>query len=173
MVTLQRKSFVDFYTTSIITGCQEGPSFFLNENRSHLGSLVLDVVENLGIQLLCLPVHCSHELQPLDKSFLKPLKSYWNDAEDNCRRQHPGRPLVQLQFPKLFTQAWIRAATPSNALSGFRSTGIYPYNQNVIPVTAFAPSNVSDRPVEQAPSIPAQNKHSKIMTPLRFHSSIW
>jgi hypothetical protein len=51
----------------------------------------------------------------------------------------------------------MRAATPSNALSGFRSSGIYPYNSNVIPETAFAPSNVSGQPAEQAPSIPVQN----------------
>jgi hypothetical protein len=52
----------------------------------------------------------------------------------------------------------MRAANPSNAVSGFRCTGIYPFIQNVITETAFAPSNVSDGPVEQAPPIPVQNK---------------
>jgi hypothetical protein len=126
-----------------------------------MDSSVLDVAENLGIQLFCLPAHCSHELQPLDKSFFKPLKSYWNETVDSYRRQHPRRPLGKIQFPKLFTQAWMRAATPSSAVSGFRSAGIYPFNPNVIPETALAPSNVSDRPIEQAQSTPVQNNPQK------------
>jgi hypothetical protein len=49
------------------------PLVILDGHRSHLDSSVLDVAENLGIQLY-LPVHCSHELQPLDKSSFKSLK---------------------------------------------------------------------------------------------------
>jgi hypothetical protein len=51
----------------------------------------------------------------------------------------------------------MRATMPSNALSDFRSSGIYPHNSNVVSETAFAPSNVSDRPVEQTPSSLVQN----------------
>jgi hypothetical protein len=52
---------------------------------------VLDVAEDLGIQLFCLPAHCNHALQSLDKSFFDSLKSYWNEAtnvnilKDNSR----------------------------------------------------------------------------------------
>jgi hypothetical protein len=49
------------------------------------------------------------------------------------------------------------AATSSNALSGFRSSGIHLHNTNVNSEITFAPSNVSDRPVEQVTSIPIQN----------------
>ncbi|KAJ8879107.1 hypothetical protein PR048_019713 [Dryococelus australis] len=41
----------------------------IDGHRSHLDNSVLDVAESLGIQLFCLPAHCSHELQPLDERF--------------------------------------------------------------------------------------------------------
>ena len=106
---------------------------------------VLDVAEELGIKILCLPAHCSHELQPLDKSFFKSLKVYWNEAVDSFRRQHPGRSLGKLRFPKLFSEAWYRSASPSNGSSGFQATGICPFNPSIFPESAFAPSCVSER----------------------------
>jgi len=65
---------------SIIIGCQGRTLVAVDGNRSHLGIYVLDVAEDLGIQLFCLPAHCSHELQSLDKRFFSSLKSYWNEA---------------------------------------------------------------------------------------------
>ena len=118
----------------------------LDGHGSHLDESTLTVAEELGITILCLPAHCSHELQPLDKSFFKPLKVYWNQALDTFRRKHPERSIGKLQFPKLFSEAWYRAATPANAVSGFRASGIYPFNPNIFPETAFAPSPVSERP---------------------------
>ena len=107
---------------------------------------VLEVADEIGVTILCLPAHCSHELQPLDKSFFKPLKVYWNEAVDKFRRQYPGRSLGKLQFPEIFSESWYRAATPKNAVSGFVGTGICPFNPEVIPDTAYAPSSVSDQP---------------------------
>ncbi|KAJ8897343.1 hypothetical protein PR048_002689 [Dryococelus australis] len=37
----------------------------------------------LQMQLFRSTALCSHELQPLDKSFFKPLKVKWNSAVDN------------------------------------------------------------------------------------------
>lgn len=128
----------------------------LDGHKSHMDERILDVGEELGIEILCLPAHCSHELQPLDKSFFKPLKVYWNKALDTFRRQNPGRSVTKLQFPKIFSEAWYRASTPTNAISGFRGCGIHPFNPNVFPDSAFAPSSVSERENSQGP-LPAQS----------------
>ncbi|KAJ8897773.1 hypothetical protein PR048_003123 [Dryococelus australis] len=80
------------------------------------------------------------------------LKVYWNPAVDNFRRKNPGRTLGKLQFGNLFTEAWTQAATPKNAMSGFTATAIFPFIPQVIPETAFAPSDVSDRtPLQDRP----------------------
>ncbi|XP_011859495.1 PREDICTED: uncharacterized protein LOC105556986 [Vollenhovia emeryi] len=121
----------------------------LDGHRTHLDFSVLEQARNYNIEILCLPAHCSHELQPLDKSCFKPLKHYWNEALDNYRRSHPGRSVSKYQFPVLFNQAWMKTSTAINAVSGFRATGIFPYNPNAIPNVAFAPSSISDRPQQE------------------------
>ena len=104
---------------------------------------VLDVAEAFGMKIMCFPAHCSHELQPLDESFFKSLKVYWNEAVDSFRRQEPGKSLGKLQFPKLFSEAWYRSASASNVSSDFQATGIYPFNPSMFPKSAFAHSCVS------------------------------
>lgn len=118
----------------------------LDGHRSHIDLSAIELAEQFNIVILCLPSHCSYELQPLDVSCFKSLKNAWHHATDSFRRMYPGRPLNKQQFPTLFSRAWYKAATPQNAVSGFRSSGIYPYNPDVFPEMAFAPSTVSERP---------------------------
>ncbi|KAJ8866923.1 hypothetical protein PR048_032785 [Dryococelus australis] len=46
--------------------------------------------------------------------------------------------------------SWAQAAAPKNAMSALRSTGIFPFNPQVIPETAFVPRDVPDRTTLQA-----------------------
>ena len=39
---------------------------------------VIDLARANEVVLLCLPPHCSHKMQPLDVSFMKPLSIYYN-----------------------------------------------------------------------------------------------
>jgi hypothetical protein len=41
----------------------------------------------------------------------------------------------------------MKNVTPRSAVAGFTSTGIYPFNPDILPVTTFAPSSVSERPL--------------------------
>ncbi|KAJ8881773.1 hypothetical protein PR048_018259 [Dryococelus australis] len=53
----------------------------------------------------------------------------------------------------MFDEGWTQAATPENAMSGFRATEIFPFNPKAIPETAVAPSDVSDcTPLPATPS---------------------
>ncbi|GBN33653.1 hypothetical protein AVEN_250683-1 [Araneus ventricosus] len=55
---------------------KENPCLVLIDNHnSHLSSDVLDYCKNHGITLLSFPPHCSHRLQPLDRSVNGPLKN--------------------------------------------------------------------------------------------------
>lgn len=46
----------------------------LDGHSTHTKNLeVIDYARENGVSLLCLPPHCSHRLQPLDVSFMKPL----------------------------------------------------------------------------------------------------
>jgi len=85
---------------------------------------------NLNASITCLdaslPPHCSHKLQPLDVSFMKPLSTFYDQECKKWLRQHPGRVITMFQLGAIFGSAYMRAATPLVAENGFNHTGIFP-----------------------------------------------
>ena len=61
-------------------------------------------------------------------------------------RSHPGKTTTIYDIPGVVNTAYMSAMTHNNILSGFRSTGIHPYNADIFPRDEFAPSSVTDRP---------------------------
>ncbi|KAB0790264.1 hypothetical protein PPYR_03907 [Photinus pyralis] len=114
----------------------------LDGHSSHCSDVeLLDLASSNDVIMLCLPSHTTHWLQPLDRSFFKPLKTYWSQACNTWIHNHPGRKLTRLQFPTLLNTAWGKAATVQNGISGFRTCGIYPLNATIIPDHAFIQQN--------------------------------
>ncbi|XP_046903843.1 uncharacterized protein LOC124485966 [Hypomesus transpacificus] len=124
----------------------------LDNHWSHLSLAAIDFCRSNGIVLLSFPPHCSHRLQPLNRSVFGPLKRYVNTAADHWMRTHPGKTLSIYDVPGLVATALPRAATPSNVTpsnvrSGFVCTGICPYNSDIFDEQDFSPAYVTDRPV--------------------------
>ncbi|KAJ8944626.1 hypothetical protein NQ318_017150 [Aromia moschata] len=103
---------------------------------------MLEFAEEHNIIILSLPSHTPHFLPPLDRAEIKYYYYYY---------YNPGRKISRLQFGVSLSEAWGKAATCSNAISGFRATGMYPYNPETIPEYAFATNenpNVASEPKE-------------------------
>ena len=83
-------------------------------------------------------------MQPLDVSFMKPLMSYYTQAIENWLRNHPGRVVTTFQTAGLFRSAYVRAATMTTAVNGFRKTGIWPIDRNVFGPGDFAGAAPTD-----------------------------
>ena len=110
----------------------------LDGHSSHCSDLtVLDFAEKNGVNLLCLPSQMTQYQQPLDRSFFKPLKTFWQHALNNGIHSNPGCKITRLQFGSLLSSSWNRAATVGNGIAGFSACGIYPYNPQKIPEHAF------------------------------------
>ena len=50
---------------------------------------------------------------------------------------NPGKLVNRYNFTELFSRAWTRAMSPSNVVSGFRSTGVCPFDSYAIKVPGF------------------------------------
>jgi hypothetical protein len=85
-------------------------------------------------------------MQPLDISVYGNLKQCFEQAICIFQRNHASRIENQYDVPKLFASAYLRVAIPQNAISGFQSSGIWPYNPNVFADADYAPHSVTDRP---------------------------
>nr|XP_047132505.1 MFS-type transporter clz9-like [Hydra vulgaris] len=65
----------------------------LDSHKSHISVRALDLAIQHGITMLNFPPHCTHKLQPLDRTVFGPLKRFYNAACDNWVVTNP-RPMT-------------------------------------------------------------------------------
>lgn len=118
----------------------------LDNHFSHISIQALDFCKNNGIVVLSFPPHCSHKLQPLDRSVYGPFKKAVNAACDNWLRNNPGKTMTIYNIPEVVRLSLPLALTQSNIQAGFSATGIVPFNRNKFTEIDFLPSFVTDRP---------------------------
>jgi hypothetical protein len=64
----------------------------------HSSHVTLDVVHKaklIGLDILTLPSHTSHRLQPLDVSVFRPFKCAFRSCRDVWTLRHKGRPAMK------------------------------------------------------------------------------
>lgn len=142
------KNFIKFakHFVSFVRCSKERPCLLLLDNHdSHLSAEALDFFKDNGVTLLSFPPHCSHKLQPLDRSVYGPMKKHFNTA---CQAwvATNRRPMTIYDIPGILAKCAPLALTPLNISSGFRVSGIFPLNTEIFTDADFMPSFVTDRP---------------------------
>jgi hypothetical protein len=98
----------------------------LDGHESHVSAQFQHYCTERKIITLCMPPHSSHILQPLDVSCFAPLKlSYGKQIETFVRNQL--NHITKLEFLSAFKEAFKATFTEQNIKSGFRATGLVPY----------------------------------------------
>ncbi|XP_014831133.1 PREDICTED: uncharacterized protein LOC106909301 [Poecilia mexicana] len=117
----------------------------LDNHCSHISVKAIDFCKEKGMVLLTSPSpHCSHKLQPLDRSVYGPFKKMVNAASDTWMNMNPAKTIYDI--PSIVKTAQSAAATPKNIQAGFQSTGIWPFNPDIFEEYDYAPSQVTDCP---------------------------
>ncbi|XP_063759756.1 uncharacterized protein LOC134877965 [Eleginops maclovinus] len=129
----------------------------LDNHSSHLSLRAIDFSRANGIVMLSFPPHCSHRLQPLDRSFFGPLKGKVNSFCDSWMRSHPGLPMTIYDIPGIVRLAFPLVGTPGNVSAGFITTGIWPFDRLKFSDADFAPSMVTGRPDPTVPLGPSNS----------------
>ncbi|KAL1463806.1 hypothetical protein WDU94_015517 [Cyamophila willieti] len=94
-------------------------------------------------------------MQPLDVSFMGPLKNYYSQAIENWLAHNPGRVVRKLQIAQLLGIAYMKAATMQTAVNGFSKTGILPCNRDCFPESDFVTTEATnDTDDEDSPMAP-------------------
>ena len=106
----------------------------LDGHSTHNQPDVIRYAMEKKIIILCLPPHTTHEAQPLDCGVFSPLKAQWKNVAHHFLQSNPGKVITKFNFNTLFAKAWINAVTPVNAIAGFKTCGIYPFNPSAITV---------------------------------------
>ena len=103
----------------------------LDNHNTHCSLEALQLCEEHGVDMVTLPPHCSHKLQPLDVAVFGPLKACLREEHQKWMRRHPGRRVTLSEVSLLFGKSYLKSSTPVNAISGFRSTGICPFDDGI------------------------------------------
>lgn len=133
----------------------ESPIMLIIDNlKAHITFRAVEKCKNNGICLLTLSPHTSHRLQPLDVSVYGPFKTLFNRAMDGWMRTNPGKTVSIYHVAGRANEAFLGGVTPRNITAGFRAAGIFPYNREIFPDEAYAPSQMTDRPNPEVPPGP-------------------
>lgn len=96
----------------------------LDNHESHLSIDALEYCTENGITVLSFPPHCSHKLQPLDRTVFGLFKKGINTYSDYWITNNPGKTMTIYDIPGIVREALPLAMTIPNILSGFRTTGM-------------------------------------------------
>ncbi|RUS81635.1 hypothetical protein EGW08_010598 [Elysia chlorotica] len=118
----------------------------MDNHESHVSLAAREYAKENNVHIVTLPPHTSHRTQPLDRAVFGPMKTYLNSASDAWILANPGRAISIYDMAGLIREAWMRASTPSNITSGFRVSGVWPFDRHAFDDEGYLASNVTDRP---------------------------
>jgi hypothetical protein len=97
----------------------------MDSHGSHITANVITFCMRHAIDLLILPPHTSHTLQPFDVSVFSPLRLALAAETDGVSRLDSRR-LQRVEWTTMYIRARERAFTAANIVSGWKATGLGP-----------------------------------------------
>jgi hypothetical protein len=103
----------------------------LDNHGSHTTPEFRSFCEDNNIILLWMPPHSSHLLQPLDVGCFGPLKTAFSKQNQDLIRNHIFH-VTKADFLATFYTSFLASVTESDIKSGFRGSGLYPFDPEAV-----------------------------------------
>lgn len=149
------QTWLEFFVETVRPTKDKKVLLLLDNHEAHKYYPALEYASKNNVIFVSFAPHATNKLQPLDVSVYGPLKKFFEQELNIFQKQFAGRIVNQYDVCRILTPAYLKAATAQNAVSGFRKTGIWPYNPHLFGDEDFAPATVTDRPLETN----SQNNH--------------
>ena len=117
---------------------------FVDGHKSHVNLDVIDMARNNDVILFCLPPHTTHALQPLDVAVFKSFKNHFSKAVKALSFAKKNFVVSKRDFARVVKDPFEQAFSIPNVKAGFRKSGIFPFNRNVVDQSKMLPSTLHD-----------------------------
>ncbi|XDV41943.1 hypothetical protein PO909_010714 [Leuciscus waleckii] len=127
------------------------PLFIFPRNRmnGHYSHKTLEAVllaRERGVIMITIPPHCSHKMQPLDRTFFKSVKSKYNTVSDNWMTSHPGQRIDIYAVCGLFDKAYSASVCVGKGQKGFKACWMWLVDKTVYKDEDFEGAEVTEEP---------------------------
>lgn len=170
---MEHKNFQDWFIKGFLPAVRHltetGPvALFFDGHNSHLAISLIETARDAGVDLFTLPSNTSHILQPLDVAVYGPMKTTWRQILQNYKLTTKASKADKKNFASLLAELLKLTMTPAQLRSGFRATGICPFNPKAVPDDKLASSiPFSFAPAQQ--TAVAQASSGPVETPIRTY----
>jgi hypothetical protein len=131
--------FIEFVCASSSISPSHRHLLIMDGHISHVNVEVVKEAKRVGLDLLTLPSHTPHALQPLDVSVFKPLKQFFKQYRDFWMFRNLNEGASKDTLAQWVSLSLKKALTKSNIRKGFATIGIWPLNDHAVD-TMLAPS---------------------------------
>ncbi|KAI5696449.1 hypothetical protein M8J76_000298 [Diaphorina citri] len=144
----------------------DNPSLLIYDNHeSHINIQVYELAKASGVHILTLPPHSTHKMQPLDVGVYSPFQKYYTSAMKSWMMRNPAKNVSIYEVASFVGEAFPKALTPVTIMSAFRTTGIYPMDEDIFQDSDYMPSLVTERPLpEESPTLIVENPSNEPLT---------
>lgn len=124
-----------FCTVAVPCFCRlEGQKILIGDNLcSHVNFDIIKTATEEGIEFVFLPPNATHYCQPLDVAVFKAIKSSWSSVLSPFKKKYRGT-LPKPYFPRMLKETIEKTKNlEQDIISGFRASGIFPFDPVVVP----------------------------------------
>ena len=136
--------FVQYLKEKHLLNTHDRHLLLLDSHKSHLFNLAfMRCMMNNRIEVLCLPPHYTHLLQPLDDAPFASLKRKFQSALIAHNLSTGAKKLTKPEFFRIFIPVYTEAMSMSSVQAGYRNCGIYPVDPKADKLKLTGPSKLT------------------------------
>jgi hypothetical protein len=129
----------------------------MDGHHSHKTLDAVNKARENGVIMITLPPHCTHRMQPLDRTFFKGLKSNYNISCDSWMKCNARKRISFFEMSELFGQAYAKSANIEKAIQGFACTGLWPFKRDIFSDDDFDAAELTEEPLPSSTGHIAQS----------------
>lgn len=132
--------WLQFFKLRSRRGLEKPVLLIVDGHSSHKNLSNIKFAKTNNIHMISLPPHTTHKLQPLDRTYMEPLKAKYNECAAKFVRECGGCKILERDVPHLIITTLEQFNAKALLLKSFQCTGIYPLNRDIFTERDYAPS---------------------------------